>query len=497
MSGMSIRYRFVRGLAVCGLAAASLLVTQPASAQFGAMGGSDDVFRPEYTTRDVVLFVENLELDEQQRYIFETLFEMYQMDFDAGVEEVRMKLTNMRDDLVGGDPEKMLEKIFAPIDEWRKKKAVLNSRLVLDLQAQLSPQQMDKWPAFDRKLRRIKTLKDGVLTGENIDIFFVLTQMDLSKPQQDQIQPILDKYEVDLDAALVARNDFVASTQDELSQAIRDQDVERAKTIVEQQVNYRLTVRNTTETTLTELMAALPEDIAQQLRQASLEQAYGNVFRPTQMQRIFDQVLKMEELPEETMTAVKDLETRYHGDLAMINDRLVEVIRKQDGVKAVERVERLVHRVSGQTVELRQDPVREEFGNREDLDREYLKQLRALLDDNQFAAIPGIDKMESGVRNTQNTGRLGTHPSREGRAAELKASARRRPGSGNMNAANSNLGNAPDEGSGKEAPEAPKSGEEGGRGGAGSGGSGGRGGSGGSSGGSSGASGGSGGGSPR
>lgn len=478
MSVSAIRQRFMKGLAVCTLCVASLGVTSSASAQFGAMGGSDDVFRPDFTTRDVILFVEGLDLDEGQRYIFETLFEMYQADFDAGVEGVRDQLASMRDELMGSDPKQMLEKVFAPVDEWRKKKASLASRLVLDLQAQLSPAQKERWPAFDRKLRRIKTLKDGVLTGENMDLFFVLSQMDLTKQEQEKIQPVLDRYEIALDAALQARNDYIASSQQELSEAIRGQDVETAKRIVEEQVNHRLTVRNTTESALAELMAALPEETAARLRRNSLEQAYGQVFRPTQMERIFEQVLDIEDLSAETMQAVKDLQNRYDMELAQINERLVDLIRQQDGVKAVERVERLVHRVGGQTVAVREDPVRDEFRSRDELDKKYIRELRAILTPAQFSSLPGASKLDGVARGGGDPNRFQNQ--RPNEAPRFQATPRR--ADGRYTAVDRNLSPQPSS-EGKEAKADRGTGAEGGSGGEGGGetgggdGSGGRGGS--------------------
>lgn len=435
MFGKSMRQRMIKGLAVCGLVVASLGMTQTASAQFGAMGGSDDVFRPDFTTRDVVLFVEGLNLDEGQRYIFETMFEMYQTDFDDGVEQVRDKLTNMRDDLVGGDPQEILKKVFEPVDEWRKTKQALAARLMMDLESQLSPQQKDMWPSFERKLRRIKTLKDGVLTGENIDLFFVLQQMDLSKAEKDSIAPIMARYEVSLDAALQARNQFVSKTQQDLSTAIRSQQVDDAKTIVEKQVSYRLTVRNTTEDTVKELMTALPEDKAAALRRTTMEQAYGQVFRLTQMERVFDQVLEMEDLTPEVMTAVKDLQQRYLAELSTINERLVSLIRDQDGVKIVERVERLVHRVNGENVTMQQDPVRDEYFNREALGNRYMTQLRVLLSPEQFSKVPGSAKVNSaGSRGAFSDRRINQSP--------VFTGAPRRAG-GSRGVQNGNLGTAP------------------------------------------------------
>jgi len=410
MLGKSIHQWVVKTSAVGVLVVASMVVTTPASAQFGGGAGSDDVFRPDYTTRDVVLFVEGLELTEEQRYIFETMFDMYQMEFDAGVEKVRERLSNMRDELVGSDPQQVLEKVFGPVDEWRNEKKILASRLMLDLQSQLGPQQKEMWPAFDRKLRRIKTLKDGVLTGESIDVFFSLQQMDLTNAEKDAIKPILDRYDEALDAALQARNEFVSDTQQDLSKAIRAQDVAKARSIVERQVNYRLTVRNTTETAITELMEALPDGKAQDFRRLTLEQAYGTVYRPTQMERVFEQVMEIEDLTEEQITAVNETKHRYLAEMDVINERLVQLIRDQDGQKAVQRVERLVHRVAGETAAQQQDLVREAFQQREEVGVRYLQELKALLTPEQFALIPGAAKLDRETKMRESLGDRRVHP---------------------------------------------------------------------------------------
>ena len=72
----------MRILSNLALAAA---VTGSATAQFGLTSGIGDAFRPAFSTRDVQLAMEMLDLDEAQRFILETLFEDYQVEFKTAL----------------------------------------------------------------------------------------------------------------------------------------------------------------------------------------------------------------------------------------------------------------------------------------------------------------------------------------------------------------------------------------------------------------------------
>ena len=64
----------------------------------GMMGGMRDIrelLEPDFSRRDVPLFVEQLQLDDGQRAIIESLIEDYDDTFGAGSEEVQADLTDL------------------------------------------------------------------------------------------------------------------------------------------------------------------------------------------------------------------------------------------------------------------------------------------------------------------------------------------------------------------------------------------------------------------
>ncbi len=108
----------------------------------------------------------------------------------------------------GGDA--VLERIMAPLNSWRTEKTQMLEKFMSDLKSQLGPQQLERWPSFERALRRERLLPDGDLSGESVDLFAVLTRMQLTPAEQEAVKQPLAAYELMLDEALVTRMTSIA-----------------------------------------------------------------------------------------------------------------------------------------------------------------------------------------------------------------------------------------------------------------------------------------------
>jgi hypothetical protein len=109
-------------------------------------------------------------------------------------------------------------------NKWQETKSRLRKSFVDGLQASLSDPQAKKWPAFDRFLVREKTLSRGVMSGENVNLFIVLDEAGLSKETFAKLQTIMDDYELQLDVALKARNEFLAANEGKYLSSIQTGD---------------------------------------------------------------------------------------------------------------------------------------------------------------------------------------------------------------------------------------------------------------------------------
>ena len=168
-------------LALATVASAAVFgLPSTASAQFGQAAGIARLIRPEYTRADVRIVVEGLELDDMQRLIIESLFEDYQTQFDAGFDAMRDRLSDTREEADGQDPSKVMEVVFAPLEDWRLEREGLGLELLENIRLVLGEAQLRNWERFKRQLVREKSMTEAELAGEGANLMKAIQEMRLS-----------------------------------------------------------------------------------------------------------------------------------------------------------------------------------------------------------------------------------------------------------------------------------------------------------------------------
>ena len=131
-----------RGKTIVGTALAAVVgLTAPAVGQFGEAAGFADSMQPDLFSRDLVVFSEVLELDESQRLIVEALFTDHQEDFQLGLENMRNRFDEMRDDFTGNDVKRIMTLVFLPFQEWRGEKEILRQEFMENVKVVLTEEQ--------------------------------------------------------------------------------------------------------------------------------------------------------------------------------------------------------------------------------------------------------------------------------------------------------------------------------------------------------------------
>lgn len=473
---------------------------------FGGMGGFADAFQQDFSTRDLRLFTDELQLDDMQQVIVETLLEDYTLAYDQGVAELREKFTQARQateaadkdrqtpedaarearraqmfqrmteirqqvetlrqqggnqadpeeirrmfqerfqalraeyaDVMGeggpGGPggrggrggfgsdmrniQQMMSAMSDHMQRWTTRKQQLAQQFLVDVQAQLDDDQQAQWPAFDRQLRREKTLPRGTLSGESLNLFTLLTEispdravrermnetfgdedfaeelmadLNLDEALQQGLQPILDEYDLALDQALRARNDHLRTSQDDLFKAIQKLDSEDGLRILERQTQLRVTVRDTNLRYADLLAAAMPDELATTFRMAANERGFSRVFRRTQTQRMFRAARELENLTPEALAAIDVLEQSYLTELGAANERLVLLTRQHEPEQQLERARQMASRLLGTPRTETEDPIRKANEQRNQLGQRYQDQLKAVLTPSQWEALTADDR---------------------------------------------------------------------------------------------------------
>ena len=265
---------------------------------------------PDFMRRDIPIFVTQLELDDTQEIILETIFEDYEVDYEGRSDEVqdtmrtlaremfqqmmpqgmqermgqawqdiraelerraeekgeelseeerrsfiRERMSQMQQEILSEREEQGLAQqgnpaisaMFTLFEEWVVEKAEMRERFINNLKGQLSDQQMAMWPAFNRFLVREKSLSRSRLSGENANLFLVIDRQGIEGDAFVSIEPMFDDYELSLHEALVSRDAYLENSAPKLYRALEERDLDKAKQIVERQVSYRKGVRDVNE----------------------------------------------------------------------------------------------------------------------------------------------------------------------------------------------------------------------------------------------------------
>jgi len=368
---------------------AGLLPASTARAQFGEAAGIGEAMQQDFLSRDIVLFSQGLNLDDTQRVIVEALFTDYEQAFDAGITGMKAKLEGMREQMTSDDPARVLKMVFAPFTEWAVDKADLYDQFLENVQVVLTPEQMDKWPAFERSLYREKNIHRGQLSGESLNLFYVIRDMKLDDKSMQPIQPTLDEYDVAMNDALRRRQTAITGPDNPMLAALAEQDTQKRTDSLMHILQLRIAVRNVNDDYIERLAAAMPDNLAAKFKADALDRAYPRIFRETQAQRIFKVAKELEGLDPTVLTSVIELETAYLAELASINQQLHQAMRKHEPDDIRNRAEDFDRRMGGQSPDKRDDPTRELFTRRDELARTYIRQLHAILTPEQFAQLPG------------------------------------------------------------------------------------------------------------
>ena len=378
---------------------AALTLTGPALGQRVGPGGFNR--DPQYSSRDIQLAVDALKLDETQKLIVETLFQDYQGAFRDSQAGLSKRITDMRDELAGMNQAELLQVVFGALGEWQQHNEQISTQFIQDVQRLLSEDQEELWPSFEHKMYRRKFLKNGKLSGERLDIFVVMAELDLAETELQEIQPILDAYEVELDAALKRRETQAKSSQADAIAAIRNNNNNKTNVDVvraDRQVQLHRVVRDVNERYVQSIAAALaPEQRTAFLDKVHLR-SFTRVYRLTVAQRAFKAAQELQDLTEELLIAIGQLESQYLTELAAANEKLVGLIKDKEPQDIVYKARVQQAKLTGQSVDRPADKMKEGYAKRYELGQRYLEQLKAMLTPEQIALLPGMGTIQPGGR---------------------------------------------------------------------------------------------------
>jgi hypothetical protein len=391
---------------------APLLGSSEARAQFGSAGFAD-AFRPEFLDRDMPLFVEQLQLEDWQRPIVEILLQDYATSFEIGVEQVKEQMREYAVN-IGGNARNQdaMKMILEPITKWDKERRELRAVFMQNVKAQLSSEQLNRWPRFERSLRREKELPKGELSGESIDLYTVFRSMRVPYEVEEGVDPLLVQYELELDSVLEARRRRIDSLQESMKEAMTAMDFDKGLDATEKIMKSRVAVRKVQDAWIERISAELPSDSAESFRKNALERGYPKAFRPTAIPRLLESVRSLPDLSDQQMIVLDEIEIRFGASLNEIEGLIIAKIRETQPGDARRRVERLIARRNGERIDREPSEVDKLVAKKSDLVDKTRREILAVLTPQQTNDLPG--KTTPRLDNPQSRGGDGLVPGRGG-----------------------------------------------------------------------------------
>lgn len=371
--------------------AVTLSITAPTTAQFGGVSAMSQAFTPDLLHRDIVIFAENLGLEDWQRPIVEVLISDYLEAFTAGSEFTREQMSEVRIDASQGSNE-AVRRLMAPINQWIVDKDALRRDLLESVRMQLGSEQLDRWPGFERALRREKSLGSGQISGEQVNLILLVKALPLDADTARSLETVLTEYEVNLDTALQRREAAMQSQQAQLSRAMVDMDHAAGVAAMEQITLARVGVREAQDQGAQRIAAALPEAHRAEFLRRWQENAYPKVFRTPPMKRTFDAARQLPDLTEAQRTGIDLIESTYLGQINTLNLQMLDTLRVEEPREIKRKAEAARTRQSGRPVERAPDPLAQFDPIRDGYDRDARLGLEALLTPEQYAQLPFADK---------------------------------------------------------------------------------------------------------
>lgn len=368
----------------------------------GGMGGGmmGQMMTPALSARDLDRVVASLGLNDEQKAAVKVLHEGFAEEMRTALENVRKQTETIRDEFRDTQDPEVFQKMRPIMEKARDARRKADEQFMNDVKAVLTPAQAEKWPSAERAMRRVTTVRRGLMSGERVDLIQVVDELKLDGESAASVKPILDAYEMDLDRELIQRNKQYEEGLDRMAQLRDAGDFEGIQEVIAKGREASVKVRDVNRRYARQIEGQLPEASREAFQAEFKRQSFPEVYRETNAARSLDAAVGFADLTPEQKDQVLAMRESYRRSLAATNDKLAAAIEENEMNFDVRRMGR------GQQDE---NPANDIRRDRRDLDRTTIEKLRAVLTDAQKERLPQAERggPDGGGRGGQGQRRRG------------------------------------------------------------------------------------------
>ena len=198
-------------LAVAALVLTIFCTTDDARAQMGGMGA---LMRPMVDSKEVDALVQLLKLDADTETAVRDLFVAFQSQHAVASEKLQEIFQKAQEEAQRNNDMSVIQDMQKKALEFYKSQLTARDRLFDDIKLMLTPEQLEKWPDFERLHRRTHLLDSGqnLVAGSTVDLVQLVddTRPKSSEANAPEVDDMLNRYAADLDRILIESRDLQA-----------------------------------------------------------------------------------------------------------------------------------------------------------------------------------------------------------------------------------------------------------------------------------------------
>ncbi len=361
--------------------AAVLGSASPALAQFrGGPGMFRQMMEPSVNTAQLDRYATMLELTPEQRETVDEMLSGFQLEHQAIAAEIRETMEGARDEMRrNGDPS-VWRDVSQVMDKYRQRIRVIESAFFEDVQLLLTENQAAKWPAVERLRRRETTIdQGGIVSGETVDLVRLVEEAKLPAEAAEQVAPVLEQYEVDMDKALASRNEVYERSMRQGMEMWFGGDQAGVQKLFESARAEAVKVRDVNRRYARQIEGLMPDEQRQAFNAAFREKSFPRVYGDAIVPRAVKITQELSDLTAEQREQVAAIAESYTRESASINERWAKAIEDNE-------MNRTAASMFGMGP--RDDGAREMREARRTLDQTTMQKIRAVLTEEQRTRLP-------------------------------------------------------------------------------------------------------------
>jgi hypothetical protein len=193
------------------------------------------------------------------------------------------------------------------------------------------------------------------------------------------------------------------ASQPRIRKSLTDNDPAAGLVELERIVAARIAVRNVTDAHIDALATAFGGEWGPKFRERAMRDAYPLACRTPPLDPFFENVLAIEDLSAEQLAQITDIRSRFNESMNTLQDQFVAKVRQVEPERETERVRLAADAARNvQASKGEQEPYKDLITERDRLIEDARNRVIALLNEEQKAKIPGIDKyLERAAENTK------------------------------------------------------------------------------------------------